>query len=188
MIKTLSRVIRNQMRRRGHMGNPGSEDSSAGAVQSHKFRLRQGDPAMKRTTSSGGTALAIVALVGAFGLSGAYADQHVYEPPKAEQQYLAKHGLAGVAGQEAHVRHVAYPPGWVGGKHSHLGDVYVYVLEGSMVFDVEGKEPVTVGPGGLFHEQPNSVMRAANASKTDRLRIVLFQVNPTGQPLMIKAE
>jgi len=144
--------------------------------------------AMKFMPLSGGIAMAIFAAIGVLALSGAYADQHVYEPPDAEQQYLAKGPLAGAAGHEAHVRHITFPPGWVGGKHSHLGDVYVYVLEGSMVVQLEGQDAVTVGPGELFHEGPNTVMHAANTSKIDPLKIVLFQVNPAGQPLMIKAD
>lgn len=133
-------------------------------------------------------ALAIAAAIAALGLSRAYADQRVYEPPKAEKKYLAKGGLTGAKGHEAHIRHITVPPGWEGGKHSHLGDVYVYILEGSMVFNVDGQEPVTVGAGGTYYEEPNRVMRAANASKIDPLKFVMFQVNPAGQPLMVKAK
>ena len=80
-----------------------------------------------------------------------------------------------------------FPPGWVGGRHYHTGDVFVYVLEGTFVVDVEGEERQTFGPGQVYHEALNRVMQARNLSTAERTKILVFQVGDKGVPQMIKA-
>jgi quercetin dioxygenase-like cupin family protein len=97
-------------------------------------------------------------------------------------------GLPGMEGKEVNVFQAEVPPGWIGGKHYHSGDVLVYVLEGSLTIDLEGKGPVTMGPREVFHEKPNQVMQAKNASATNRLKALMFQVGPEGMPLELEAK
>ena len=37
-------------------------------------------------------------------------------------------------------------PGVAFGKHSHPGEEIVYVIEGALVYELEGKPPVTLKP------------------------------------------
>ncbi len=119
--------------------------------------------------------------------SGSALAQTEYKP-KAKRTLLVKTALAGMEGREANLLHLEFPPGWISEKHFHSGHVFVYVLEGSVTFDVKGKAPRTVGAGGVYHELPNEVMQITNTSATDGLKVILFQVGKEGKPLMIKAE
>ncbi len=131
-----------------------------------------------------GTA-AVVA--GAYGLQNVRADDHEYVP-KAVATPLVQAPLSGAPGQIAVIKHFEMEPGWIGGRHFHTGDVFVYVVEGSIVFTLDGTAPMTLEAGDTLHELPNQVMSAANASSTEQLKIIVFQVNDDDTPLMIKAD
>ena len=67
--------------------------------------------------------------------------------------------------------------------HRHDADVFVYVLEGSIVMQVDGQEPQTLKPGDTFHETPGDVHRkSANASATQPAKFVVFMVKDKGKP------
>lgn len=96
--------------------------------------------------------------------------------------------LEALPGTEARVLDVEFPAGWTGDRHYHTGDVFVYVLEGEFVVDVEGEGRLRFGPGEVYHEAVNTVMQARNPSTSVATRVILFQVGEQGQPLMIRAE
>ena len=132
-----------------------------------------------------------LALVGAFfvavaGLNVVQAAEHEYKP-KVEVTKLLQGALAGVEGKEVIIRHFAIPPGHVGGRHFHPGAVFVYVLEGTLTIQTEGKTQ-SVSAGELYQEPLKRVMQARNLSTTDGVKIVVFQVGDAGKPMMIKAE
>jgi quercetin dioxygenase-like cupin family protein len=127
--------------------------------------------------------------VGTMGIQGLHAGEE-YKPEQYQVKTtgLMKTALAGMPGTEAHVFRAEVPPEWVGGKHYHQGHVFVYVLEGAMTFELDGKAPITVGAGEVFHDLPGQVMRARNPCTDKALPFMVVQLNPAGQPLMIKAE
>lgn len=78
---------------------------------------------------------------------------------------------------------VEYPPGGASTPHRHDAHVFVYVLEGSLVMQVDGREPVTLGPGETFYESPEDVHRVSrNASATEPVRFLVFFVKEKGRP------
>ncbi len=85
------------------------------------------------------------------------------------------------------IKHFDIPPGFVGGRHYHPGPVYVYVLEGELTVETEGKTE-TYRAGQLYPEPLNSVMQGRNLSASDDLELVVFQVGDIGKPMMIKAD
>ena len=52
---------------------------------------------------------------------------------------LMTQSLAGVTGKEAVMLTVEYAPGASSSKHRHNANTFVYVLEGSIVMQVEGE-------------------------------------------------
>jgi hypothetical protein len=84
--------------------------------------------------------------------------------------------------------YAAEKPGWVGGKHYHTGPVYVYILEGSFATDEQGKERQTLKAGELYREPIGTPMQARNPNPSEPLKILVFQVGPKGEPLMIKVD
>ena len=95
--------------------------------------------------------------------------------------------LFAIEGKEASINLTEFPPGWIGGRHYHTGDVFVYVLEGIFIVDVDGEERQTFRRGEVYHEALNRVMQARNFSTTERTKILVFQVGDKGEPPMIKA-
>jgi len=96
---------------------------------------------------------------------------------------LLQQDLTGIPGKEVVMSTVEYLPGGASMPHRHDAEVFVYVLEGSLLMQVDGKPPVTLGPGQTFHESPQDVHRqSANASKTAPAKFVVFIVKDKGKP------
>ncbi len=144
---------------------------------------------MKGTALVLNVALAGAIAIGATGIQGLHAaeEQEEYKP-KADVTTLLQAPLEGIAGKEVIIKHLAIPPGFVGGRHFHPGPVFVYILEGSLTLEMEGDAPRTINSGELFQEPLQRVMQARNLSTTDWAKIVVFQVGDVGKPMMFKAD
>ncbi len=139
---------------------------------------------MKITRLGHAPALAGVMLLGAaFSLDVQAAEYK----PKAEVKALYESALAGVDGKTVIIKHFTVPAGFVGGKHFHPGNVFVYVLEGELTVETE-QGVHTVRAGELYPEVPGMVMQGRNASTSVPAKFVVFQIGDTGKPMMIKAK
>ncbi len=111
-----------------------------------------------------------------------------YTAPKAEKTVLLKQvGLAAGSGLEANAVHFTLPPGFKGGKHFHTGDVFVYVLSGALSVETD-KGTQIVNAGEVYYEIPGMKMIGKNLSTDTSTEILVIQVGPQGEPMMIKAE
>jgi quercetin dioxygenase-like cupin family protein len=106
----------------------------------------------------------------------------------ADEQTVIKSDLVSVPGKEGTVLRIELPVGWVGGWHYHTGDVFVYVVSGEFVVDVEGQGRKRFRGGEVYHEAVNTTMQARNPSTTERTTLILFQVGVKGEPLMLVAK
>jgi quercetin dioxygenase-like cupin family protein len=98
-------------------------------------------------------------------------------------QPLLTQDLPDIPGKEAVVLTVTYLPGGASMPHRHDADVFVYVLEGSVVMQVDGQPAVTLKVGQTFHEGPGDVHRqSANASATVPAKIVVFMIKDKNKP------
>ena len=96
---------------------------------------------------------------------------------------LMRQDLTGIAGKEATMATVEYPPGGSSKEHRHNAHVFVYVLEGSVVMQVKGGKEVTLGPGETFYESPEDVHTVSrNASATRPAKFLVFIVKQKGAP------
>jgi quercetin dioxygenase-like cupin family protein len=81
---------------------------------------------------------------------------------------LLSRDLADVPGKEGLMLTVVYPPGSQDPVHRHNADGFLYVLEGSIVMQVQGGKEVTLKPGDTFFEGPSDVHTVGrNASQTE---------------------
>ncbi len=130
-----------------------------------------------------------LALAGVLSLGAAFSlDVQAAEyKPKAVAKSLYKGALKSDASKTVIIKHFSFPAGFVGGKHFHPADVFVYVLEGELTVETE-KGAHTVKAGELYPEVPGMVMRGKNVSTSAPAKIVVFQVGETGKPMMIKAK
>ena len=70
------------------------------------------------------------------------------EPAKVTT--LFSRDLSDVPGKEGLMLIVEYPPGAADPVHRHNANAFVYVLEGSIIMQVKGSEPVTLHPVCLY--------------------------------------
>jgi quercetin dioxygenase-like cupin family protein len=101
---------------------------------------------------------------------------------------LAK-DLIGLAGKQGMMLTVEYEPGASSTKHRHDAHVFVYVLEGSVIMQVEGGKAVTLGPGETFYESPKDVHSVSkNASATKPAKFLVFIVKDKDKPPVLPAK
>jgi len=84
---------------------------------------------------------------------------------------------------------VEYPPGASSAEHRHNAHTFVYVLEGSVIMQVKGGDPVTLGPGQTFYESPDDVHTVSrNASTTKPAKFLVLFVKEKGAPASVPAK
>jgi quercetin dioxygenase-like cupin family protein len=109
--------------------------------------------------------------------------------PTAEVKEIMSKPLTGIPGKEGLVLMVTYPPSSADEIHRHDAHAFVYVLEGSIVMQLRGAEPVTLKPGEGFYEGPNDVhIVGRNASDSKPAKFVVFLVKNQGVPAFIPAK
>ncbi len=96
---------------------------------------------------------------------------------------LLKADLTDIDGKETVMYIADLKPGAVGGKHTHYGDEFVYVLEGEIVVEPVGKEPITLKAGETGHLTPDVVHAARNGSESAPAKVLVFLVVEKGKPL-----
>ena len=119
----------------------------------------------------------------------ALAAQFALAAPPAEVKEIMSTPLTGIPGKEGLVLMVTYPPGGADEIHRHDAHAFVYVLEGSIVMQLRGAEPVTVNTGEGFYEGPNDV-RSVGGSVSDSkpAKFVVFLVRNQGVPAVLPAK
>src|ERR1700754_4076147 len=91
--------------------------------------------------------------------------------------------LPDVPGKEGMIETVDFAPGEVSQPHRHNSDVFVYVLEGSIITQVKGGSPLTVRAGDVFYESPTDIHTVSrNASETQPAKLLVFYVKTKGAP------
>ena len=97
---------------------------------------------------------------------------------------LMTRDLAGIPGKEAVVLTVEVGPGQASKPHRHDANVFVYMLEGSLIMQVKGGASVTLHPGDTYYENPKDIHTVSqNASKTEPARFLVFIVKDKGAPV-----
>lgn len=109
--------------------------------------------------------------------------------PAPDVAALLTKELADIPGKEVLMLAVEYPPGGADPVHRHDAHAFVYVLEGSIVMQVNGGAEVTLTPGQTFYEGPHDVHTVGrNASVTERAKFLVLLVKNTGVEAVLPAE
>jgi uncharacterized protein YbjT (DUF2867 family)/quercetin dioxygenase-like cupin family protein len=97
--------------------------------------------------------------------------------------------LAGSPGEQVLMYTVDFPPGFSSPIHRHNAQVFVYVLEGSVVMQVRGQKELTLRAGQSFYEDPNDIhVVSRNASSTESAKFLVSLINKKGAALVIPAK
>jgi len=84
---------------------------------------------------------------------------------------------------------VEHVPGGSSAIHRHDAQAFVYVLEGSVVMQLQGGEQVTLTPGQTFYEGPDDVhLVDRNASSTEPAKFLVFLIKDKGVPALLPVE
>jgi quercetin dioxygenase-like cupin family protein len=97
--------------------------------------------------------------------------------------------LPDVPGKEGMIETVDFAPGEVSQPHRHNADLFVYVLEGSIITQLKGGSPLTVRAGDVFYESPTDIHSVSrNASETEPAKLLVFYVKKKGAPQTVFLE
>jgi quercetin dioxygenase-like cupin family protein len=99
---------------------------------------------------------------------------------------LMTKALADLPGKEALMLTVVYPPGGGDPVHRHNAHAFVYVLEGTVVMQLKGQQPVTLTAGQTFYEGPDDVhVVGKSASSTKPAKILVVLLKKQGAPPVV---
>jgi len=102
---------------------------------------------------------------------------------------LMAKALTNIPGKEVVMLTVEYAPGGADPVHRHNANGFVYVLEGSVVMQVKGAEPVTLQPGQTFYEGPDDIhVVGRNASSTKPAKFLVFLLKDKGSPPVVPVQ
>jgi quercetin dioxygenase-like cupin family protein len=96
---------------------------------------------------------------------------------------LQRHDLS-VPGREVVQVRVDFDPGYVSPRHTHPGEEIIYVLEGSLEYEVEGKPPVTLKAGDVLFIPAGTVHAAKNVGSGNGAELAIYVVEK-GKPLVM---
>ncbi len=87
--------------------------------------------------------------------------------------------------REVNIVVAEFEPGAETPRHLHPGNLFVYVLEGTLEVHVEGEEPQMISAGEVFQEVPDKPMVGRNVSASEGAKVIIFQIGEVGKPLTV---
>lgn len=87
-----------------------------------------------------------------------------------------------VPGREVITALGEFQPGAVAGRHTHAGEEIGYILEGTLLVEIDGKPPVTLGPGKTFVIPAGAIHNAKNTG-AGIAKVVANYIVEKGKPL-----
>ena len=104
------------------------------------------------------------------------------QQPGVKRTDLQRHDLS-VPGREVIQVRVDLDPGVAFPRHRHPGEEIVYVIEGSLEYEVEGKPPVTLKAGDVLFIPAGTIHAAKNVGSGNGAELATYIVEK-GKPLV----
>jgi quercetin dioxygenase-like cupin family protein len=108
------------------------------------------------------------------------------QAPGIRRTDLQQHDVS-VPGREIIQNRVDISPDAPFVKHKHPGEEIIYVLEGSLEYQVEGKPPTTVEVGEVFFVPAETIHAVKNVGTANAAELATYVVEK-GKPLVVLAE
>jgi quercetin dioxygenase-like cupin family protein len=108
------------------------------------------------------------------------------QPTGIKRTDLQRHDLS-VPGREAVQVRVDFAPGVAFPRHSHPGEEIIYVLEGSLEYQVEGKQAVTLKAGDVLFIPAGTIHAAKNVGSSTASELATYIVEKD-KPLLTLAQ
>ena len=122
-------------------------------------------------------AVAVLIVTSSLALHVALAQQ-----PGIKRTDLQRHDLS-VPGREVVQVRVELAPGVAFPKHTHPGEEIIYMLEGSLEYEVEGRPPITLRAGDVLFIPARTVHAARNTGRSNGAELATYVVEK-GKPLL----
>jgi quercetin dioxygenase-like cupin family protein len=107
-------------------------------------------------------------------------------PPGSTRTDLQRHDLS-ISGREVLQARVDFAPGASFPAHRHPGEEIIYVLEGTLEYEVEGQPPVTLEAGDVLFVPAGAFHSARNVGTVPGSELATY-VLEKGKPLTEFAE
>jgi quercetin dioxygenase-like cupin family protein len=106
--------------------------------------------------------------------------------PGTKRTDLQQHDLS-VPGREVVQARVDIAPGAVAPRHSHPGEEIVYVIEGLLEYQLDGKPPVTLKVGEVLFIPARTIHAVKNVGSGNAAELGTYIVEK-GKPLVVLAK
>jgi quercetin dioxygenase-like cupin family protein len=104
------------------------------------------------------------------------------QQPGVKRTDLQRHDLS-VPGREVIQVRVDLEPGVAFPRHRHPGEEIIYVIEGSLEYEVEGKPPITLKAGDVLFIPAGTIHAAKNVGSGNGAELATYIVEK-GKPLV----
>jgi quercetin dioxygenase-like cupin family protein len=108
------------------------------------------------------------------------------QAPGIKRTNLQQHDLS-VPGSEIIQNRVDISPDAPFVKHKHPGEDIIYVLEGSLEYQLKGEPPTTVEAGEVFFVTAETIHAVKNVGTANAAELATYVVEK-GKPLVVLAE
>lgn len=95
---------------------------------------------------------------------------------------LQRHDLSAPGREVVQVR-VDFDPGYVAPRHTHPGEEIIYVIEGTLKYEIEGQPTRTVKPGDVLFVPAGAIHTATNVGTGNGAELATYIVEK-GKPLL----
>ena len=99
---------------------------------------------------------------------------------------LQRHDLSAPGREVIQVR-VDFDPGYVSPRHTHPGEEIIYVLEGTLEYEIEGQPRATVTPGDVLFVPAGAIHSARNLGRGNGAELATYIVEK-GKPPITRAK
>jgi quercetin dioxygenase-like cupin family protein len=128
----------------------------------------------------------VVVVIAVFSSLALFIVTPAAQQPTVTRKILLKQDSP-IPGYEEDLVSVEIPAGGREGRHTHPGSVMIYVQEGTLTFDSEGKPTATYKPGDTLYVEPDKIHEGINNGKTPVKVLASFLVKK-GVPLTSPAQ
>ena len=105
--------------------------------------------------------------------------------PAAKWTELQRHDIPGTR-REGVTMAIEIPPGATSARHSHPGEDFGYLIEGTIVLQVDGNPPLTVRAGEVFFTERGHLHSARNVGTTTARAVDTYIIDK-GKPVVTPA-
>jgi quercetin dioxygenase-like cupin family protein len=105
------------------------------------------------------------------------------QQPGSKRTDLQRHDLSAPGREVIQVR-VDFDPGYVSPKHTHPGEEIIYVLKGTLEYQIQGQPKATVRPGDVLFVPAGTIHWVTNVGSGNGPELATYVVEE-GKPLVV---